>query len=122
MRWTLNDGTTTYTFGVNPNKADSLEPTQATTFDWAPSLGFVGNHKGKTPTPWSFSGDIRDQAMYDSLLSWVAKKNKVTLTTDLGEVLTVRLLSFAPDRKGPYRYAAPFHHTYTIKTLIYAGP
>lgn len=121
-RWTLRtlDGLTTYTFLINPNRADSLVPTQPTTFQWAPSTGFVGNHRGPTPAPWSFSGVLRTSQQYDDLLSWIGRPQKVILTTDLGEVLTVRLLSFAPDRSGPPRRAAPFRHLYTIKTLLYA--
>lgn len=122
-RWTLvAPDNTTYVFPISPNRADSLVPVNNTVFQDLMRGEYVGVNKGHTPLPWSFSGVVRDSAMYDALLSWVGRKTKVTLTTDLGEVLTVRLTTFQPDRVGPPRPAAPFRHTYTIKALVYAGP
>lgn len=128
IRWKLEtlDYVSSYTFQVNPNDAETLVP--PTPMSWSRgrevAVGsvlpiFVGNHQTQGPLPWQFSGVLRDEVQYDQMLGWLGRGTKVRLTTDLGQVLIIRLLSFTPKRSGSQRRAAPFRHTYVIKALVY---
>lgn len=125
QRWTLAtlDNSSSYVFEINPNAQTS--PLPAPKIDWSyinfqgDTHGFTGLRKGRQPVEWSFSGVIRSQAQYDALLTWVASKTKLVLTTDLPERLVVRLKGLQLQRKGPQRTNVPWRHTYTVKALVY---
>lgn len=128
VRWKLEtlDNVSSYTLHMNPNDAETLVP--PTPMGWSRGRGvaagsvrpiFVGNHQTEGPLPWQISGVLRDEAQYDEMLGWLGRGTKIRLTTDLGQVLIVRLLSFTPKRVGSQRRAAPFRHTYVMKALVY---
>lgn len=121
VRWILRklDNSATYTFHINPNDADTLVPSRPVSWFRGTNTDYVGNHQSRQPLPWQFSGVLREQAQYNEILVWFGYRTKIELTTDLGQVLIVRLLSFSLDRRGPQRPGAPFRHTYVIKALVY---
>lgn len=123
-RWTLStlDGSETYVFEISPNAHTSMLPDRSVTWAWT-SEGFTGRRAGRTPHPWEFSGVLRTQEQFDHLRDWVAKREKVHLTTDLDQTLLVRLMSFKPSQQAATRNRlAPWRHTYTVSVLTFDAP
>ena len=137
QRWKLEtfDQSESYTFPINPNVMSSPIPAQSLTYNWAGDLrsrlygvgggtqtvmthSFVGTRAPRAPVQWSFGGVLYDEAHYAAMVEWIGK-GKVRLTTDLGEILQVRLTAFQPERKSPQRPRHPFRHHYTVKALVY---
>lgn len=120
-KWSFHalDGSASYVFDRNPNKAG---PTFATRdLDWNLARGagggtFTGTRAPRTPVRWNFSGVLHTESQYDAFTEWVARKRQMRIVTDLGEVHLARLLSFAPVQV-PGRN--PWRHTYDITALLY---
>lgn len=117
-RWTLSDGVVTYAFQINPNAAENLLPSRDIRWDYNRNKGFSGTRAPRRPVPWSFSGVLRSQAQHDDLLLWLNKRVRLTLTTDLGQTLTVRLTAFKPSQQTGGASALPWRMTYSMSCLI----
>lgn len=100
LRWTFNDGQTTWTTPVNPKMMTSPYPTKqmsvhATVRTSGQPLVFEG---GPVPGSWQFSGKTEDYDHYSTLLAWVQKTCPITITDHVGRPYVVYLtgVKFTP--------------------------
>lgn len=120
VRWTLYDPVEllTYTFHLNPNDGGSPQFAKRINFQNTSAPGgltliFEGQDEVQEI---SWEGTILEQAHYDALRSWWAKRRQLLLTDDLGRQFWVYLQTFAPKR---VRAATrPWKHTYSMKAVI----
>lgn len=122
-RWTFStlDDSEVYHFPISPNAQTSPIQTAGHTWSWSPvAQRYTAVPVTRTLLSWSFSGVLHDQDHYTALGSWCARGTRIKVTTDLGEVLTVRLTQFVPSRKGPQRRRHPWRHQYTVKALLFS--
>lgn len=117
VRWTLNDGVTTYTFRLNPK--DMTSPGAVYQRSSIPAgAGTAVRIQEVLPTAneWTFSGRIYSQEQYDELLLWQSKSQPLTLTDHLGRSFWVVLTAFNPTTlRRPHTLT---RWDYEIKTLI----
>jgi hypothetical protein len=121
VRWTFSDGSTTYTFEINPNEGGSPARKRGVGFSVtaAPDGGVLVYEKRSDPRTLSFSGVVLTQAHYDALDEWSDKHEPITLTDDLSRSFTVILTSFEPRRVRSALY--PWKHTYTCEAIVLAA-
>jgi hypothetical protein len=116
IRWTLNDGVTTYQFHVNPSEMGSLGNRA--------SIETLGNTRVRAREAkqaayeWSFAGKIYSQAQYDALELWSEKKQVLTLTDHLSRPWQVVILAFMP--KDVRRPGTIDRWTYEVRVLVIA--
>lgn len=119
-RWILSDANGSYTFPNNPNAmtspfgARNISTKVSTAVDGQVLL-FEGN---RSPVEWTFSGDILDHELYESLRSWVYDRigRRVTITDHYGRAIIAVLTKFDPTPKravGKY-----WRHTYTVTAVV----
>lgn len=131
-RWVLRDPVRdeTWTFPVNPNKMTSPHsPRSFNILATAPSVTSNGQSRGgfgrviegnPEPYEWSFSGYIREEDHFESLLYWTRKVNRLELTDHLGRTWRIRFLVFNPDEQRPTT-RHPWRFNYEIKTINYGA-
>lgn len=122
VKWKFTDlqNATTYVFDVNPNQMSSPVPIRDIQWEHDRVAGYTGRRAGRQPHPWSFSGVIRSPEQYAAFLTWLGKRKKIRVTTDLGQEYIVRLLRFKPKQEaGARNQHAPWRHTYTMECLIF---
>lgn len=109
-KWTLSDGTDTYTFEVNP--IDVTSPPRRKEVDALVTSESVVFERPEAPIRDSFSGTLIDQNQHEKFEEWFDKRGEVTLTDDLGRVFTIILISYEPERRRSISH--PWLHDYTL--------
>ncbi len=120
VRWTLYDPIEldTYTFHLNPSEGGSPAFKKRTNYQntSAPDglvIIFEGQDEVQAIT---WDGTILEQAHYEALQEWWAKRTQLLLTDDLGRQFWVYLQTFEPKRVRAAH--SPWKHTYTITAVI----
>lgn len=119
LRWRLDDGVTSYTFGFNPNEMDSpfadLPVAGAAATDGTALL----LHGESAPKDLTFAGVLLDQAQYDALLAWTRNARRLTLFDHFGRSMSVFIQSFEPQT---VRSRNQWKHTYQMRVLVLSEP
>jgi hypothetical protein len=120
VRWTLYDPIelVTYTFHINPFEGGSPQfrkkvNYQSTSAPDGLTLIFEGQDEVQEIT---WEGTILEQAHYDALYEWWAKRRQLLLTDDMGREFWVYLQTFEPKRVRAAHH--PWKHTYSMKAVI----
>lgn len=120
VRWTLHDPVADedFTFPFNPNEGGTPAVAKKISYQASASPdGTVVIFEGRRdPQRLEFNGVILEQAHLDALTTWFNKRNKVTLTDDLGRVYTVYLTEFNASRVR--RGSRPYYHTYSAVAVV----
>jgi hypothetical protein len=119
IRWSLNDGVTTYTFPLNPKEMGPLGRTysrQVLAPGATRTQARVLEGREGEAYPWEFSGRIYKQAHYDALELWSRKHMPVTLADHLGRTYKVILTHFDP--KDLRRPGTTIRWDYTVKAIV----
>lgn len=122
VKWSFYDGTTTYTFEINPSDGGSPSRKKSITYKStaAPdgkTLIFEGRDQ---PITVSFSGTLLTQAQYDAFETWFDKRQQVRITDDLGRQYWIYIESFDPKRVRARSH--PWKHTYSIEATVLDWP
>lgn len=127
-RWTLQNLALTenYTFESNPYEQTS--PVAGKDVQFTPQnrtvglipTAFVGIRAKRQPVDWSFTGIVRSVGEYNALLTWSKRPERLLLTNDRGEVLTIKITGITFARQAPQRQRTPYRHKYTVKATVYA--
>lgn len=88
IRWTLTDGSGTWTFPINPNQmASPFAQKQLTT---SPGTGGVLTERAAAaPFEWTFGGHSRGKAMHDDLLDWAGRRHEIVVTDHMARSFTI---------------------------------
>jgi len=118
QRWTFHDPITseTFTFAINPNAMTGIGEQRTLTHS-RNRYGVTSTEGTKRERELTFSGVVRSQAFYDSLVEWVDKRNAVIVTDHVGRQFRVYLTEFIPTDRSPIP-RAPKRWRYTIKSKL----
>lgn len=116
----------TWVMERNPDEMTTPHPPKNSTI-FSRSIGglnSVGNGVSRVlqfrqrPFEWQFSGNVRSQAMHDTLLLWTARTNRLHITDHLERTWEVRIT--APDIDEERQSARnAWRFRYTIKANMY---
>lgn len=120
QRWVFFDPIANVSHTIEMNPADVSGPNTAKTIGYAQSAGPGGStliYEGReVPADSTFSGTILTEAHYTSLRTWYRKRVLVTITDDLGRVLTVYIKAFKPKRvRSAFK---PWKHTFDMDVIV----
>lgn len=125
-RWTLVDPDTSesWEFPRNPKAMTSPHPPKNTTIfaRAAATPGVAGVCRvlqfRQSPYEWQFTGDIRTEEHYDTLIEWCKKSNRLELTDHLGRTWQIRIDSMDLNEQRPTA-RNDWRFEYTVKANIY---
>jgi hypothetical protein len=122
IRWTFDDGVTTYTHEINPNKMSSpLRPRPVQLAITSPKDGNAYSFRRPAPPhEWRFGGVVRTQGQYDNLLLWSEKPGVITITDHLGRSFECLMVEFKPDEQRPTARTA-WRFNYEMTVLVVGG-
>jgi hypothetical protein len=121
VRWTFDDGVTTYTHQVNPNRMSSpLRPRPTTVGVTGPDGLARSTRTPEPPHEWRFGGVLRSEEQYNDLLLWSQKTGVITITDHLGRAFDCLMVAFRPDEQRPTARNA-WRFEYEMTVLVVGG-
>lgn len=126
-RWVLSEPSTGESYELEINPSEGGTPKRAKRFEFSEPVGESGAvivFQGPDEMlQTDVSGAVLSRSHLLALRTWFEKDSELTLTDDLGRVMTILLTSFEPSRvrSNNYRWRHGYNMSYVVLAEVSQG-